>query len=433
MIGRLRHLRPDWSFSKAPLTKKCRHFLKPGVPWNDGPDTPARSGGRRVHRSLAVLTNDGVVEQLEDATLAAMYAIARNWLVNESGYFKPASPETLCARPDGLAPSLDLRAEVAFAYDLETGIGRELVDPPGETNPRWYADEELREKYGIKKSETCGRVDLVCRGWDNLGTFACVDDWKFHSGPGYQSAAEQLKVCARAVGSAYNVDRVRVRAIHVWDDGDPLVELVDDLLELGELELDRTGAWLEDLAEDTDSEPKDGPHCVALHCPAILTCPKTQRAANEFVDLVPPDRLARGKHSIANPITTNEEAAWTLTALEQVEKLLAAKWAQANAFADATGGILREGNLKYSGEIQNPESVNLNAPGAMEVLEAFDLELAVKKSVVWKDIKTLGGAEGERKAREAFRACGALKAGAPRTVYDTRPMDAGAGKKKRAS
>jgi hypothetical protein len=410
-------LRPDWSFSKADLAKKCSWWMQEGVPWNDGPDTTYRSGGRVVHHALAVLTNDGAVTALEDPTLQAMYDIARSWLLEESGYLAPAKGETLYPRPDGLAPRLDLRAEVAFAYDLETRTARELVDPPGERNPRWYADDALRAKHGIRESEVCGRVDLVCRGWDELGAFVEVLDWKFHFGPHFLSAEEQLKVCGLAVGRAYNIDRVRVRAMHVWDEGRPTPE---ELPEMGEVELDTVANWLEDLALDfVGAEAHDGPHCTKRHCPAAVVCPKTTAAVNDSEDLVPADRLARGGgRSLTRPIKTVEDAAWTLTALELVKLALAAKLGELNAFVDQIGGLPVEGGV-YSGQPQPGESVDLSVPAAFEVLEQHDVELAIKKVVTWDDIKKIGGAARARAVREACKARGAIKV-TPKTVYDVR-------------
>jgi hypothetical protein len=328
-----------------------------------------------------------------------------------------------------------MRAEVAYAYDLASRTARELPDPPGETNPRWYADRELRKKYGILDSEWCGRIDLVCFGHDEHGSFLRIWDYKFHFGPEHEDATAQLEVCALAVARTYGLARVEAIAVHVWEDREVLEEPVGQegpagRLELSEFQLASIAADVADFARGpaNDPQPNGGAHCKARHCPARVACPLTAQAVQGALAAAPPEKLTPG---VATAFTkdpeTNDEGADALVAIDLLEQALAAKKASVKALADRLNGIRLSNGKEYSGGApQVSETPNLDHPGAVELLRELHADFAIKTSTTWSALDEALGAEGAKLAREKLTAIGAVKASAPFHKYMARKVVAGA-------
>lgn len=412
--------------SKAPLVlpdpngpdtdTTCTYWLRTDVAWTDGDSTYA-DGGRAVHRMLAAVVNDGVIEVPERTELRALYASGRAWLDGRKrDGFRAEVAFTLDGRK-----RVGFRAEVAFAYDVATDTARELEDPPGE-DLRWYARPELRAKYGVRDTEICMRTDLVSIGADEDGWYAWVADFKCHFGPEYVDARAQLALCALAVSRAYGregqpIERVKAVGVHLWVDR----EAVEEPYELRAYELGLVATRLADLAEAPPKGPNEGPWCRARYCPARAACPVTTKAAGELEDLILPERLVRRNRSLLKPIATNEDGAWSLVAIDLVASLLEAKKAEAKAFADAHHGILTADGEIYAGEPEPVERPNLDAPRAIEVLEGMGLAPAIERSTTWAAITEVGGEPKAKEAREALRAVGAVKT-STRVVYKARPQ-----------
>lgn len=387
------------TFSRAELVRACGYWLRSDAVWSEDASSPYAAGGTRVHRALAILVAGGVLELPEEPELRALYARGREWLL-----------EHRTGR---------LEAEAAFAYDLETGTGRRLEDPPG-AGARWYADATLRAKHGVRETEVCGRVDLLAVAWDEHGSFARIADYKCHFGPEWLDARAQLELSALAVARALGVDRVQAVGVHLWTDIETEEEWIGEHRrnadgepygrpELGPDALRAIAEALAfDVAEAEGAQPTEGAHCMARYCPARLACPVTQAAVDSAVALIPAEQLAR-RHSFATPATTAEHGAWKLAAIALVRERLEAEEAEVKALADRLGGIVLSDGRVYGARVQPRESPILTVPGALEVLQDMGLDFAVEPRTSWEAIAELAGSARAKQARAALRAIGATK------------------------
>lgn len=147
----------------------------------------------------------------------------------------------------------NLTAEMAFAYDVETGHGR-IIGVNVDRNYGKLADAEI-----------AGAADVV----GMAGETALILDWK---SVGYRQRAKdsvQLRFLALAAARIYQVERVRVEIVRLGDDGeawrsDHTYEALD--LDVFAAEL-RTWAAL--TADDRGFH--EGPWCD--HCPSFSYCP----------------------------------------------------------------------------------------------------------------------------------------------------------------
>lgn len=174
--------------------------------------------------------------------------------------------------PDALVerwPDLEWRAEVAFAYNVATGQGREL----GVAIGRGY------EAAGAESFEVCGTADVVGYGRGKL----VILDWKSFD-PNVSRAAQnaQLHVIALAAARAYGLLEAEV-AIHHEVRG-------LDVAALDALDLDAFAADVAQLVADVAKVRaahraglpltfSPGQHC--RYCPAFHACPQQQQLALE--------------------------------------------------------------------------------------------------------------------------------------------------------
>jgi PD-(D/E)XK nuclease superfamily len=425
-------LRPDFSFSKGPLARSgCAFWLIPGVPWHDTAGDSAEMGTENHAAMHAITTYETALLAYSKSTplgVPAPPAPKPPTLPENLGQYAMCVSARAWLEEQGLLRLPGLRAEVAFAFDLATGKGRELADPPGEP-ARWYADPELRAKYGVAPTEVCGRIDLLCFGMDGEGSFVRTLDYKFHFAPGAPlSARGQMELCALAVSRALGVDRVRASALHVWEEGEPVEEEVLPLdEETGEVlgpmldaaALAKVETWLRGLAAIPANDVAiDGPHCKQRYCPARAACPVTGLAVEQ---LLPAETLARKK--LAEPIADAGHAAWALTAgdlLIEVGKQLIAR---ANGYADEVGGFpLQKGGEVYGGLPVVTTRPDLTVAGAIEAVRAL-APGAIAEATTWTAIKRAGGAAAEKELRAALQDLGALKV-SESIRYQARPMAA---------
>lgn len=415
-------MRPDFTFSKLGLARACKWWLLPEVPWVDTASEYALRG-RALHQAMAAIVSGGVLELADDPLDRALYAQARAWLcekgfLQQSGKYKGK-------------PLMGLRAEVAFAYDLETHEARELVDPPG-WDARWYADPAKRAAYTgpggpISASEVCGRVDILTRGVDAEGAFLFVGDYKFHFGGVHAApppdARAQLEICALAASKVFGIDRVETVGIHVYEDrvvpeivGTPRVNAdgVVGTPELGTFALYMVAADLDDLAHPAanDPVPHSGPHCGARYCPARAACPLT---AEVVADVLPAESLVR-KRSLKGALEDNAHALWARDAGERLVAVGKELVAKAQAYADTHEGIVEEDGQVYAAELVPSESVDL--PRAEPILAELGLAKAIERTVTWASVKRAGG--DEKVVRAKLRDAKALATKWSRR-YGTRP------------
>ena len=289
---------------------------------------------------------------------------------------------------------LGWKAEVAFAFDIATGKGREL---PSKDGHRDYSD--------CKPTEIPGTADLVYMAHDAEGPFACVDDWKWSGFHGDDLRAEgQLSGLALMVSKAWGVDRVRARALRISDDGvDDTSEVYWlDVFELARIEADIC-AYAEAVA---NAKPNPGPWCSDRWCPAIADCPATKAVLPQ---LIPATALVRD-YRLSTTLESPEHAAWTLAAVEMVDEATKIIRQKLRDYADANGGIpLADGKVWAGAEVVT-EKVDITKPGAEEELRAMGLEKAFEPpNVTWASIKRVGGPKAEKMAREILSAIGATK------------------------
>lgn len=169
----------------------------------------------------------------------------------------------------GLDDRLQLAAEVALAYNVETDTARELARGAG------------RHYVGVTSVEVPMCLDVI--GLD-LGTElrrGLVVDWKTGWGGGRKSVAKhwQLYAGALALARAFQLDQVEVQLIHVSENAKPYVqrrvlELFDlDMFaaELAEVVQRAAGIRAAAAAGVVPSGLVIGAWCT--HCPARNWCP----------------------------------------------------------------------------------------------------------------------------------------------------------------
>lgn len=395
-------LRPDFTFSRAPLVESgCVTWLQLDIAWVDSTSEAAERGTKGHHVAACEHKGIAVTMPTDDPGLCAMIEQARTWRAERFGG-DPILRDSL-------------QAEVAFAYDVETKTGRLLVDPPGETNVRWYADRVLRPRYGVKPSEIPGRLDLFGRGVDAKGAYLLNVDYKFHSAVEWSEARAQLEYQALALARTYGINRVKVVALHLWED----VEWHEEAYELDEAALNDIEWRIYLLAFATpanDNAPVPGAHCRKRYCPARATCPVSGEVVGE---LLPADRLVRrpseapaAPFKVREPITGNDHAAFKRVAIDLLKEVAKQLQTEVDAWADAHGGIVDSDGDVYSGKPVTRASPDLSVPGAVELLQERGLFLALQTetTTTWKAIANAG--EGKRTADEvrlALEKIGALK------------------------
>ncbi len=389
-------LRPDVTFSYAALAFLCSWWMQIDAQWIEDEESESSQGGTLLHHAMSSFSTCGKGKELlpeGETTLHALYVQAKLWLVERRGTGR----------------LIGLRSEKAFAYDLATRTARELVDPPGLEGTRWYADKELRPLHGIKPTEWCGRVDLWAWGTDAAGNSVLyLWDYKFHFQPDHLDARAQLEVGALALSRALGITRVIATAVHVWEDR------VDDkeVYELGPADLNRIANEVDALARRpaNDPQPLDGAHCKARYCPARASCPTTRAAAEDGINLIPAERLAKlpPRRPVGEPATTNDAAAWKLVAADLLEELAKAMRAEGRAYADANGGIVDSEGRVFSGQPQTTEKPDLTVPGAVDVVLAHGGDFAIKEVTTWTALEDEIGKPLALKVREELRKLNAL-------------------------
>lgn len=163
--------------------------------------------------------------------------------------------------------SVTAQAEVALAYDWETGDVRVL-------------GKDIGRDYILGPTEIGSTLDAFGADQDpDLGYTLEVGDWK--TGP---QAREHVTRCAanRQIGGlammlsrVIQVDAIRQKLWFVAGDGYLWTdEYIADPIE----DTNETEAWLQDVvARIRRSEgPNPGPHCTTCYCPLFGACPATK-------------------------------------------------------------------------------------------------------------------------------------------------------------
>lgn len=279
--------------------------------------------------------------------------------------------------PQGLA------AEVAFAYHLNDGTGRELGCRLG------------RRYEGTEEWELPGTADVVGLSEDAV----YVGDYK--TGWVEPTPAErngQLLFLALAAARAYGRDAAVVEIIRIKENGTPW----RDRAELDELDLDafaaelgqlraRAAAAHEQVALVGDPDVHPGPHCK--YCPAFSRCPSKR-------DLL--IRLAAGtafdEWKAVQPLSPAVAGAAyeRFLMVRQAMKHVEAAWKEALAkygeLPLSAGRVLREvleeGNEQLDGRVVYAV---VKAQLGQEVAEAA-VEIAASKASIDRALKAAAGA-----------------------------------------
>lgn len=268
-------------------------------------------------------------------------------------------------------------SECAFAYDVSTGVGRELghVD-------RKYA--------GLAPYEIPGTVDLVIRGSGR----AVVVDYKSFEAVDAASENAQLATYALMVARTYGLDEVTVAIVYLAGFHRP------DVATLGPLDLDAHAQRLRKLhgdvaraAADPERYLSTGKHC--RYCPAFLSCP---RQADLRADVANESIAVRVEAMI--PFGDDESAADAFDLLQRIKTLTTRMTAALYARAAERPIPLRDGTVL--GERQKQGNESLDGDVTYQVIRERHgqaiADAAVERKASKKQIKEalkLAGVAGE--------------------------------------
>jgi hypothetical protein len=311
--------------------------------------------------------------------------------------------------PEGLAerwPDFLWRAEVAFAFDMATGEGREVGAGIG-------------RKYGsVGPFEIAGTADAVGRGpCDEL----VIVDWKSFDPTVPRAAVNgQLHTLALAASRAYGVDECEV-AIHHEVRSLDVAGL--DWMDLKAFEVELRGI-LDQVASARSraraGEPltfSPGSHC--RYCPAFHACP-TQRELTTMVKT----GVAEVRAEFLMPLATDEGAREAYEFAQRIRMLLkrldSAIYARAGerpiplTNGNMLGRIEKKGNEKLDGDIVHAVVKELH--GA-EVADAAVIRSATKTRLK-EAVKT---AAAERAVLEKVRERGGSERGTKSVIEEYEP------------
>lgn len=222
--------------SKAALLGACAYPFRDGVPCVEERGRSAINGDR-FHVAIAPCVGDPTKEPTDPGRslkwLEARLEHAMTWI--------------RANRQPGW------RAEVAYAYNPQTGAGRILG----------YNIDRKYEEHGLLPGELAGTADIAWLGGDTV----VVYDWKTGRAIGDSVWAQMEWLClfaARATGAWH----ARAVVLHATDYGIiPLERPYDDV------ELWRIAEQIRiDVAAIDDAWPVTGTHCDACYCPARAGC-----------------------------------------------------------------------------------------------------------------------------------------------------------------
>lgn len=234
-------------------------------------ESPAAARGTAIHAFLAAAAKDG-----RDEALAHV----------------PEEHRATCEAIDldVLPAGGTYAAEVALAYHVETGIGREL----GRNLGRSYPPTDAREMAGT--------ADVLALTAD--GEAAVILDFK--SGHRRVAAAQvnrQLQMLALAAARAYGRSRAVVGLVYLLEDGGAWFDRAEfDAFDLDAIALDlhgiadRVEAAARAVAEGRQPDTATGDHC--RYCPSYVHCPAQTALVRQMA--ADPGTLAVEVHAMLN-------------------------------------------------------------------------------------------------------------------------------------
>lgn len=266
------------------------------------------------------------------------------------------------------------RAEVAFAYDYETGAAREL-----EVREREYPE--------LGETEVAGTADLVGLDGD---TVLVLDVKTGHAYLGRPKDSLQLLGYALAAAATYKATKARVMYLFVREDEEPF--LVQD--ELDELALAAAADRVREVCRPELGEPTPVPGDHCRYCPAFRGCPAHTRMLAMLTTDVKHARGALGSSTLeAVPVIQPAHLPIIFERIKLVRDMLERLEAEAKDAVRACGEVpMPDGKVLAEVEVVT-ETFDPDI-GAGVLAEVFGPEAAaaavkVKKSLTKKAIDEL--------------------------------------------
>lgn len=393
--------------SKLALAELCAYPWHPTLLplWVDTPPSDDAAFGSAFHRAMQVAAvwgglTEGLLEQIAAEQKLSPGEETRLLAAVELGV------DLLAAVPDFRA------AEVSILYDVERDTARIL--------PEALARDQ------VPAGCIHGTIDLL-EVWGDDGL--CITDWKTGGRSDELDARTdpQLRTYALMAARALGRKGCAVSILHVRDDGiDPDTWHLDAFdLALARAALRKTLAKV-----DAGGPPRPGRHCSAKYCPAIGSCPVTQRAIAE-VQVAVEAQLPMGL-----VIESPEHAARVRLGIRAVEDALEQYRAVLHAYVSTHGPIEiapgvrwgrieREGNERIDAEVAGAVTVIQELLGAEAdlALEVWTSKAAIERAA--RAHAKARGIEGRGALKQItdpvlarLRALGAIKQGAPSVRFD---------------
>ena len=365
------------SGSRVDLLLACGYAFN-GQKWPRDESGDAARIGNAVHYVAAKTVNGS------DAPLVTLVADA---LASE----KIAADSDLAAQvidliPGDFAAPDGARAEVAYAWDYETGAVREL-------------GVDIGRDYSIAPTEIAGTADIV-----HVGDRVLIADWKTGMKPPRAQGNGQLMFLAMCATRLASVDSARLEIRHVRPGGDVWI----DSAEVSRFDLDVFESELSDaIMAAPSSAPNPGAHCAGKYCPLRAICPATVAT----VDPAPAYPLALYE---AGEIQGDAHAEWLLHRIESAAELLVAVKEKVKQYVDAHGPIELSDGRKYGPYVVVRESIDGPKDKLLEAgIPEGLIEYSVSKGAVEKRAKDQAergkGAAAARAAIERLRDAGCVK------------------------
>ena len=324
----------DVTASKAGLLGECQYWARPEAEWHDAQRDDAEAG-TRFHGAIAQYVETGNVLVL-DEDITPLVASAVAW-VDSFGREQ-------------------LRAEVAFAWDPATDTA-EIIG------------QNIGRDYSAGGGRICGTADIVAIS--RVAKAGYVGDWSTGDG---SKKGPQLRTLALMLARAEGLVAVTVEGLEVSAEGVRSVCREDlDAFDFASV----AGEIAENLAKVPTAEPKPGPHCAELFCPALATCPAGRAIVEQVIPAT--DLLA---HRWQIQIQSPEHAVWLYDHAKLVAAAAEAVKEAVKAYVPDEGLLLHDGRVLAESTRRMPRFSKDRALGVMRELGATEQQIESCTTVV---------------------------------------------------
>lgn len=347
----------------------CQWWARDEVEWLDEVEThEARDIGTEVHELIAHWVTNGETPAPDcDPRAERMASAAMAWIRDHV---------------DDDCPG----AEIGFVLSSP-------VDP--------LASIVKGRDYGDGPRFMAGAVDLL---WSESG-HRHVLDWKTGRRENVQPIGrnDQMRTLAMLLDKAVGAGEVTTHLVFLGGD-----DVEHESATLDEFDIAEHEAWLREVdAAIPTSLPQPGKHCE--YCPARANCPATREAVLAIADEALPDRRRLPLVTDPGKFESPEHAAEQYALVRAAEALLAALKSAVVAFADRYDGIPLPNGSTYQRTTRKVEKIDLDVPGAKNVLRDFlgerwidAVEVSTTKAALATQCKPI--AVREKKAQKVVNA-----------------------------